>query len=175
MTYSQFVAIQAKMSCLSIEKNSKIDTKNNSNRRSREVTQGNIDVHALQTTIHNQQTMINYLFNNSINATNLADAIDNYHSHPGPILTSWRDLFDLFLLCLVLIIFIYFLLCRAGFAPCHHAISFIFKPVIDRLQQQQQLRQQHLTPTTVSNGSIQQNRTQSHSPINSIFSDGIRK
>ncbi len=36
--------------------------------------------------------MINYLINNSINATFIAEAIRDHHSRTGPTLTSWRDL-----------------------------------------------------------------------------------
>jgi hypothetical protein len=66
--------------------------------------------------------MINYLINNSINATFVAEAICDHHSRTGPTLTSWRDLVDLFFLSLVLLILIYFLLGRAGFTLCDNAL-----------------------------------------------------
>jgi hypothetical protein len=52
--------------------------------------------------------MINYLINNTINATFFADAISNYHSKTGPIFTSWHDLVDLLCIGLFIGFLIYF-------------------------------------------------------------------
>ncbi len=79
---------------------------------------GTMDIHALQTKINDHRTMINYLINNSINATFVVHAINNHHSETGPILTSWRDLIDLFFISFLIAYFTYFLLCRTGFSPC---------------------------------------------------------
>ncbi|CAF1440438.1 unnamed protein product [Adineta ricciae] len=101
----------------------------------RDVNNGNFDVHAIQTTINDHRVMINYLINNSINATFVDDAISTYHSKTGPILTSWRDLVDLVFVCLLIGFLMYFLICRAGFAPCDKVLQCLFKPVVQRVQQ----------------------------------------
>ena len=171
LRYPEIVQLLSRSTCLQIAKKTEGD---NNNRTKRYVTAGNIDVHALQTTINNQQTMINYLFNNSINTTNVADAIDKHHSRTGPTLKSWRDLVDLLFLGLVLIIFIYLLLCRAGFSLCDSAIVFLFRPVIARLQQQQPKRQNASVFATSAKETVLKNRTRPISPVNSIFGDGTQ-
>lgn len=86
-------------------------------------------------------------------------------------MSSWRDLVDLVFLALIMIMIFYLLLCRAGFTPCDKALSFLFRPVIIRLleqqQQHQEIRQQQQTPTlpTITSRTAIQNRT----PSTTIF------
>lgn len=97
---------------------------------------GNLNVHALQTTINDHRTMINYLINNSINATFVADAISSHHSKTGPILSSWRDIIDICTVFLLLGFIIYYGIFRTGFGPCDKLISCFCRPVIERAQNQ---------------------------------------
>jgi hypothetical protein len=108
MTHTQIVALRSRKPCPSIEKSNKI--KNNNDRTKRDVDGGSIDIKALQTTINDHRIMIEYLFNNTINETFLADVLYN-HSRMRPSLTSWRDLVDILCISLVFIILIYFFIC----------------------------------------------------------------
>ncbi|CAF1689021.1 unnamed protein product, partial [Adineta ricciae] len=38
--------------------------------------------------------------------------------------------------CLLIGFLMYFLICRAGFAPCDKVLQYLFKPVVQRVQQQ---------------------------------------
>ncbi|CAF1440475.1 unnamed protein product [Adineta ricciae] len=134
----------------------------------RDVNNGNFDVHAIQTTINDHRVMINYLINNSINATFVADAISTYHSKTGPILTSWRDLVDLVFVCLLIGFLMYFLICRAGFAPCDKVLQCLFKPVVQRVQQQQQ--QKTTEPSTTIAVELPL-RNKQQQPLHSSISD----
>ncbi len=101
-----------------------------------------------------------------------------HHIRTGPILSSWRDLVDLLFLDLITVIFIYLLLCRAGFTAWDKAILFIFRPIMNRVQQQhhhqQQLRQQPSPLSTTTTETVPKNQTCSRSPGNSILDDGVR-
>lgn len=109
-----------------------MNTKNHSKMKRNTDASGNIDVYALQTTINDHRTMINYLINNSINATYVNNAIDDHHSKTGPIFTSWRDLVDLLMLSCFLFGFIYYCICRTGISPCDKTISFCCRPIMAR-------------------------------------------
>ncbi len=100
---------------------------------------GNLDIHALQTTINDHRTMINYLINNSINATYVGDAISSHHSKTGPILSSWRDIIDICTVTFLLGYIIYYGIFRTGFGPCDKLISCCCRPVIARAQNEQQV------------------------------------
>jgi hypothetical protein len=98
--------------------------------------------------------MIEYLFNNSINETFLAKALYN-HSRIRPSISSWRDLVDIFFITLFIITLIYFIICRAGFSLCDQLVAFLFRPVLNRLQQKTKHQQQTSTlsagnPNTIS-------------------------
>jgi hypothetical protein len=54
----------------------------------RQLHAGSVDINALQTTINNHRTMINYLINNTINTTVMSDAIIDHHTRTLPILAS---------------------------------------------------------------------------------------
>ncbi|CAF5107995.1 unnamed protein product, partial [Rotaria sp. Silwood1] len=92
-------------------------------RMKRQLDAGRVDVYALQTTVNDHRTMINYLINNSINATYVSGAISDHHSKSFPILTT-----------------------RAGLSPCKTCFSYfskcVFPNIDEQLQQQQQLQQQ---------------------------------
>jgi hypothetical protein len=91
--------------------------------------------------------MIEYLFNNSINETFFANALYN-HSRMGPSLSSWRDMVDIFCIGLVFIILIYYFICRAGFSVCNQLLGFLFRPLLNRLQQKKQQKQQQQQTST---------------------------
>ncbi|CAF1665257.1 unnamed protein product, partial [Rotaria magnacalcarata] len=97
-----------------IEKNRRIRRDSNA---------GNLDIHALQTTINDHRTMIYYLINNSMNATYVTNAISSHHSNTGPILTTWRELIDAFVITLCMGFFIYLLMCHAACSPSPASIT----------------------------------------------------
>ncbi|CAF3589124.1 unnamed protein product [Rotaria socialis] len=110
------------------------------------VDAGTVNVHALQRTANDHRTLINYLINNSINATIMSDAIITHHSKTGPILSSWRDLNHLFITIFLLGFIIYLILSRTGCTPCHRCLNMLSGSLLPRLQehekQQQELVQQ---------------------------------
>ena len=164
MTLKEIMALLKQQPCILIEKQF------TNSIRKRDVNNGNLDIHAIQTTINDHRTMINYLVNNSINATYVSDAISTYHSKTGPIFTSWRDLVDLFFITLFLGFIIYYIMCRAGFAPCDKLLQCLFKPVVQRVQQQQQ--QQQTEPTAIIDMDMsRRNKQQQQQPIHSSISD----
>jgi len=130
MTYGQIVALLSKTRCSSIKEKTPVDinnnNNNNNNRHKRDVNAGTNDIRALQTTVNDHRSMIEYLINNSINATFVSEAINHYHNSTAPTLTSWRDLVDLLFIALVLLALLYFLIFRAGFSKCDKALVYIF-------------------------------------------------
>jgi len=122
---------------------------------------GNMDIHALQTTINDHRTMINYLINNSINASFVSDAILDHHSKTGPIFSSWRDIFNVFTILLLFGFVIYYCICRTGFKPCDKIIAFFCQPIITRTTQQQQ-QDQRAAVSTIATTMI--NETSSRKP-----------
>ncbi|CAF1255999.1 unnamed protein product [Rotaria sp. Silwood1] len=115
-------------------------------RMKRQLDAGRVDVYALQTTVNDHRTMINYLINNSINATYVSGAISDHHSKSFPILTSWRDIIDVIFIIIFIGFIMHFLLARAGLSPCKTCFSYfskcVFPNIDEQLQQQQQLQQQ---------------------------------
>ncbi|CAF4418546.1 unnamed protein product [Rotaria sp. Silwood2] len=87
--------------------------------------------------------MINFLFNNFINAIILTNAIYDHHSKSSPQFSSWRDIVDLTLIILVILHILYCLIFRAGFGPCNRCLLLLSEWFTRRLQQQQQQQQQH--------------------------------
>ncbi|CAF4766413.1 unnamed protein product [Rotaria sp. Silwood2] len=126
----------------------------------RQVDAGSVDVHALQTTINDHRTMINYLINNSINATFVSDAISTHYSGSGPILTSWRDLIDLICIILFIGFIVYFLLSRAGFNPCNTCCSFFWKCLFPNMHEQKNQQQQFQQQVQEQQVVLQQLQTQ---------------
>jgi hypothetical protein len=155
-TLKEIQELVKQQSCLILKKEITNDI------QKRDINGGNLDIHAIQTTVNDNRVMINYLINNSINATFVADAIETYHSKTGPIFTSWRDLVDLFFIILFLGFFIYFIICRGGFVPCDRLLQCLFKPIIQRLQKQQQ--QQQTEPSTIIDMDMSRRRNQQQQP-----------
>jgi hypothetical protein len=164
MTYSQIVLLLSKTSCLLIE---------NDDRTKRNVDSGSLDLKALQTTINDHRAMIEYLFKNIINESVLADALHN-HSRIGPSLTSWRDLVDLFSVGLVVIKLIYLFMCRVGFSLCDKLVAFLFRPVLDRLQQKRYDQQQQQQQETLQLPQVRLNTISGHTKPFSMFADGTQ-
>ena len=172
MTLKQILILLKQQPCAQI-----IEKQENRQRKKRNTDAGNVDIHALQTTINDHRTMINYLINNSINATFVADAISNHHSKTGPILSSWRDLIDICTVTLFIGFFVYYCICRTGFTPCDNIISFFCKPVFSRTQSQKQ-QQQEQRPTTSIEHSLRRKVAaqprQAHSSAISVDGDIVR-
>ncbi|CAF1688632.1 unnamed protein product [Adineta ricciae] len=127
---------------------------NNEQRLRRDVVGGSIDAKALQNTINDNRIMIEYLFNNTINHTILADALLK-HTNRIPTFTSWRDLVDV--ICIVTFIFLalYYIICRIGIQVCDKFIVWIFRPVLQRVQKAQPPEQnQHIQTTNTNSTSI---------------------
>ncbi len=134
ITYNQVAALLARSTCPSIEKSNKIDNINDRTRR--QIDSGNLDIKAIQTTVNDNRNMIQYLFNNTINQTILIDELYK-HTRTPPSLTSWRDWVDILSIGLFLIMVIYVFACRAGFSLCDRIFIFFFRPILNRIQQQQ--------------------------------------
>ncbi|CAF1506335.1 unnamed protein product [Adineta steineri] len=144
MTLKQIVILLTKQPCAQI-----IEKEDQRQVNKRNTDAGNVDIHALQTTINDHRTMINYLINNSINATYVSDAITNHHSKTGPILNSWRDIIDLCTVTLSVV------------------LSYCCKPIITRIREQEQ-------PQTIANQKTprkMRQRQRAHSPMASIEND----
>ncbi|CAF4293027.1 unnamed protein product, partial [Rotaria sordida] len=105
-----------------------------------------VDMKVLQTIITDHRTiisyLINYLHNNSVNPTFVADAIRNHHSKTDPILTSWRDLIDLFFMSIFIGYLIHLWMYHVGFRPCNRCLSFLSKFLFVRFHKRQEFEQQ---------------------------------
>ncbi|UJR19918.1 hypothetical protein I4U23_023050 [Adineta vaga] len=132
MTLQEIIIILKQTPCASIFRNI------TQHRQKPSSDAGNLDIHALQTTINDHHKIINYLINNSISATFVADAIKSHHTKTGPVLSSWRDIIDLFTITLVCGLFVYYCICRIGFGLCDKFVSCFSQPIINRVQRQQQ-------------------------------------
>ncbi|UJR29609.1 hypothetical protein I4U23_017157 [Adineta vaga] len=159
MTLQQIIILLKQTPCVPIFENI-----THQHRQKRNTDAGNLNIHALQTTINDHRTMINYLINNSINATFVADAINDHHTKTGPILSSWRDIVAIFTITSFIGIFVYFCVFRSGFNLCDWLISCFCQRIINRAQQQQQ-QQQSVTPSN-RKSSIKQQR-QPKTPLQS--------
>lgn len=136
MTYEQMRLLLQQHPCVIFD-----DNNENSRRRVRRWGDSN-KINAIHATINDHRNMINLLVNNSINATFVTDAIRDHHTGTPPVLTSWRDLFHIFFATVFIVYVIYYLIFRAGFAPCNRCLSFISKRCIPRTDQEKQMRQQ---------------------------------
>ncbi len=141
ITYNQVAALLARNTCPAFQNSNKIN--NNNDRTRRQIDSGNLDIKAIQTTVNDHRNMIQYLFNNSINQTILMQELYK-HSRTPPSVTSWRDWIDIFCISLFLIMLIYVFACHAGFSVCDRLFIFLFRPVLNRLKQQQSEKQEHL-------------------------------
>lgn len=146
------IKLLSKNSCPSIPKLTQIDNIHHRTRRNVDSTE--IDINAIQSTINDDhRIIIQYLFNNCINQSILADALYN-HSRTAPSFTNWRDIVDMFCIGFLLLVFIYLLICRKGFFLCDEFIVLIFRPIFNRVQQKRDHQQREPTnissrPTTV--------------------------
>lgn len=146
ITYNQVAALLAKNTCPSVRNSEKIKTIHH--RKSRQIDSGNLDIKAIQTTVNDHRSMIQYLFNNTINQTILMQQLYKQTQTP-PSLSSWRDWVDILCISTLFIILIYVSACRTGFSLCDRLFIFLFRPVLNRIQQeqlQQQLQQPQLPP-----------------------------
>ncbi|CAF2761120.1 unnamed protein product [Rotaria sp. Silwood2] len=135
-----------------------IISKENYNQRMQSDTNAlNIDLHVLQTLINDYHTMMDELFQNSINTTYTTDAIHNDHLKIDLLLITWCYLicFCLISLCIGLIIYIW--VSQVGFNRSNPCLSNFLKCLISplhkqqkcspQLEQQQQQSQQDLAKT----------------------------
>lgn len=143
ITYPQILVLLSKTRCLSIQITNEIQ--NNNNRSKRTVDGGSIDIKALQATINDNRIMIEYLFNNTINQTLLAEAL-HAHARKAPSFSSWRDLVDILSIAIILIALIYFFICRIGLSPCDKIVEYLFRPILDRVEKKRdQTHRRHPT------------------------------
>ncbi|CAF2694798.1 unnamed protein product [Rotaria sp. Silwood2] len=103
MTLQQIMSLVKQYPCTITEK------ENNNRRMKRKVDADSADIYALQAILNDHLVMINYLIDNSINTSFVADAINNYYSKTGPILISWRDQIDLLFIAICIGFIIYLL------------------------------------------------------------------
>jgi len=147
MTLAQIRSLLAQSPCAMIEKKindeflvfffNETTSEGQKTRIKRDTVAAGVDIHALQTTINDHRTMINYLINNTVNATYVANAITDHHSGTGPFITSWRDILHLLFATIMLAVIIYFLVCRMGCGPCDAILSLILKPYNARQEEKQ--------------------------------------
>lgn len=150
-TLKHFIQLLQQQPCVQIIEETII--KNRSIRKRNTDASGNIDVYALQTTINDHRTMINYLINNSINATYVNNAILDHYSKTGPIFSSWRDLIDIFTVMFLVSYLIYSCMCRAGgtTTSCDKMISFCCQPCMARMAQNQTATKDKESKPTMNN------------------------
>ncbi|CAF3770392.1 unnamed protein product, partial [Rotaria sp. Silwood1] len=113
----------------------------------RDVDPNTIDIKAIHATVNDHRTMINYLINNSVNTTMLGEAILDHHRKAGPILSSWRDIFHVLFIIILIGFIVYVLICRTGLFPQNYCISIFSSCFISEIkdevqQQREQLEQQ---------------------------------
>lgn len=100
-----------------------------------EIDGGQIDIKALQTTINDHRTMINYLVNNSINATYVTSAFKDQHIETGPILKSWRDILIILEAIVLIGILIYLSMTSKRSTICDPLIATLFSSSINRINE----------------------------------------
>ena len=132
MTWSEIMALLQQKPCVIIE------THEHSIGKRDIITNDHIDMKALQATINDHRTIINYLVNNTVNTTVLQSAILDHHTNTFPILTSWRDWIDLLLIVPLVLYVLYKLLGRFGFTPCQSLLLLVSKQVVHQMHKQQQ-------------------------------------
>jgi hypothetical protein len=143
LTYPEFRKLFSKYRCVS---NTDIYPLFNVNHRpARSIDGGTIDMKAFQNTINDNRIMIEYLFNNTLNHTFLAEALIN-HANRAPSLNNWRDIVDIICLLIIVLLIMYYLFCRIGLSPCDHAIMWLFTPVINRMPNKKASNTQQQTP-----------------------------
>ncbi|CAF2782386.1 unnamed protein product [Rotaria sp. Silwood2] len=129
---------------------------NDHHRKTSDIHSLRIDIQVLQRIIKDQRMMISdlidYINNNSANVTFITDAIHNHHSQARRILTTWRNLIDLFLISIFIGYIIYLHLYRVGFNPCILFLSYFSKRSIGHPHQRQELQEQELGQTHALHG-----------------------
>ncbi|CAF0796223.1 unnamed protein product [Adineta steineri] len=167
MTLDEAIRLLREQPCLFLGKQ-------NGSRVKRDQTAGKIDIKALQATVNDHRSMINVMMNNSMNATFIDAAFINSQKRTGPILTSWRDLVDLVTIAIFIGIIAYYCFCRSRCNPCHKIILYLFKPLVNNIEekqakQQQQQPEQPIRPIVVETPRRHQQRWRS--PITSMNED----
>jgi short subunit dehydrogenase-like uncharacterized protein len=119
-------------------------------RDKRQVHAGSVDINALQTTINDHRSMINYLINNTINTTVMSNAIMDHHTNTLPILASWRDWIDVMIVLFMIGYVIYKLIMRFGSRSCDSIVVLVSKRVADQMNQEQQHKSTLPTVTTTT-------------------------
>jgi hypothetical protein len=124
------------------------DDQGNHRMRKRNDDTNNIDIRALQATIVNHNNMINYLINNTVNATYVTNAYIDQHTKTGVIVSSWRDWIDLICVAALVGFIARFLLCRSKNSICDQCSSNLFEFLQKRhvTQEQQQERASNAEP-----------------------------
>ncbi|CAF1464159.1 unnamed protein product [Rotaria sordida] len=165
MTYEQMKNLLERHPCIAIEiENSNM---NNIKRRAKRLFNENTHnkINALYGKIDEHREMINYIFNNSINATILTSAIKNHHSNSPPQLNSWRDLLDLFLISILILCIIYYLIFKSGFKRCDRFLISLFKDVNHRVEQHNEHNQKEQFDKQIEEFKKQIQQLQNNDPI----------
>jgi hypothetical protein len=144
MTHAQVVELLQQQPCV-------VKSKQQSRIGKRDTqTTGTVDIHALQTTVNDHHTLINYIINNSLNTSILAEAINRHNAKRPPILSEWRDSVDMACIAFIVGALIYLLICRTGCISCGAIMAFFLRPVATHLNRQLQSQAQPEAIDTVS-------------------------
>ena len=111
---------------------------------------GTVDIHALQTTVNDHHTLINYIINNSLNTSFLAEAVNRHNAKRPPMLSEWRDCVDMACIAFIVGALLYLLICRTGCTSCAAITSFFLRPVATQINRQLQAQGQPDVIDTVS-------------------------
>lgn len=148
LSYEQIKNILKKHPCISLE-DIYGNNSNGSHRRykhwlggSSGNSGGDSQIAALSSIINDHRTMINYIMNTSVNATFVKDSITDHHENNGPNFRSWRDIFDLLCMTIIIAVLLYVIIFRCGFRPCNLCLLRLSRLFIPRTQQKQQTQQQ---------------------------------
>jgi hypothetical protein len=160
MTLAQIIHLLQQQPCAIIETMS-------NQRDKRQVHAGSVDINALQTTINDHRTMINYLINNTINTTVMSNAIMDHHSNTLPILASWRDWIDVMIVLLMIGYIIYRLITRFGSRSCDSIVVLVSKRVADQMKQEQQHKS--TLPTVATTTTTTTAQTERYHPTRHLY------
>ena len=111
---------------------------------------GTVDIHALQTTVNDHHTLINYIINNSLNTSFLTEAVNRQNAQRPPMLTEWRDCVDMACIAFIVGALVYLLICRTGCTSCGAIMAFFLRPVATHLNRQMQVQTPSAVIETVS-------------------------
>ncbi|CAF3780742.1 unnamed protein product [Rotaria sp. Silwood1] len=119
-----------------------IPNKNDNQTIQTDVHPSNIGLHVLQPIIHDQHSMLDNLTQNSINATDMANATHHEHSKMDLTFTSWFYLISLCLTCIGVGLMVYVAVSKNGASTFCNFLFTMPAPLTSRFHQQQKRPQQ---------------------------------